>query len=296
MVRPLVRDEDALSTLWSFMGVLIVVIAILGVYYGYVVPKFPAPPLRSQAGDQVTVDYIGTFEENGLVFDTSLLSVAEDNASFPKAFSFGWRSSFAPLGPFAVSGVPLAVIKGFDLGVQGLAVGESRTLVIPPDLGYGPADPSKFIVKPLLESVPVRLTMTPTDFVASYHTAAVSGTQVTDPFWGWTAMVTSAGTLVTVTNSPTPGQVVHPYGAWDATVVGIDDSADGGVGSISVRHLLVPSQVDRVGERNAQGAVLFVVSAVDLDAGTYTLNYNVGPPVGRTLVFLVTMIRISRVF
>src|SRR5207249_4851124 len=107
MARPLVRDEEGLSTFWSFVGVLVLVIAILAVYFVYVIPKFGHPPLRAQSGDQVKVDYVGRFED-GFVFDTSLASVAEDNASYTKAFSFGWRNSWQPLS-FAIGAVPLAV-------------------------------------------------------------------------------------------------------------------------------------------------------------------------------------------
>jgi FKBP-type peptidyl-prolyl cis-trans isomerase 2 len=290
MARPLVRDEEGVSTFWSFVGVLILVIAILGVYFGYVVPKFGAPPIRAQGGDAVKVDYIGRFED-GIVFDTSLRSVALDNASYGKAFSFSWRTEWSPLSFTIGSG---GVIKGFDLGVQGLAVGDAKTIVVPPELGYGPADPAKVVVKPLFEPVPIRLTMDDSTFSATYKTPAVSGSNVTDPFWGWPAYVSVAGSVVTVTNSPTPGQMVHPYNEWDSQVVSIDDGADGGVGRITVHHLLDASSVDRVGGRTASGAPLFVVTAVDPGAGTYTANYNV-PVKGRILVFEVTMVAITRV-
>ncbi len=284
------RDDRGVSTLWSFVGVVILIVAILGVYYGYVVPKFAPPPLRAQSGDSVQVDYVGTFAENGLVFDTSIQAIAQDNASYPKAFMFTWHGSYAPLPVTIGSG---GVVPGFDTGIQGLAIGDSKTIVVPPALGYGAADPTKIFVKPILESVPVRLTMDPSTFVATYQAAAVSGTNVTDPFWGWTATVSVAGTIVTVTNSPSPGQLVRPYGAWDAQVVSIDDAANGGQGVISVHHLLTPAMVDRVGQKNAGGTVVFVVTAVDPVAETYTLNYNT-PTKGRTLVFQVTMLSITR--
>ncbi len=35
MARPLVRDDEGLSTFWSFVGVLVLVIAILAVYVRY---------------------------------------------------------------------------------------------------------------------------------------------------------------------------------------------------------------------------------------------------------------------
>jgi len=60
-----------------------------------------------------------------------------------------------------------------------------------------------------------------------------------------------------------------------------------------VHHHLDASSVDRVGFRNGN-AVSFTVTAVDLAAGTYTLDYN-NPVKGRTLIFEVTMVRISRV-
>src|SRR5437867_3454336 len=197
MARSLRRDDRGVSTLWSFIGVVVLVAAILGVYYGYVVPKFAPPPLRAQSGDQVQVDYGGTFAENGLVFDTSV--------------------------------------------------------------------------------------------------AAIAGAYVTDRFWGWAATVSVAGTIVTVTNSPIPGQLVRPHGAWDAEVVSIDDAANAGEGAILVHHLLTPPMVDRVGQKNAGGTVVFVVTSVDTDAGTYALNYQ-HPTRGRTLVFQVTMLSISRLY
>src|SRR2546428_13557999 len=290
MARSLRRDDRGVSTLWSFIGVVVLVAAILGVYYGYVVPKFGTPPLRAQRGDQRTVDYVGMFAENGLVFDTSVAAIAKDSASYPKAFMFAFHGDYAPLPVTIGSG---GVVPGFDIGIQGLAIGDSKRIVVPPALGYGPADPAKIFVKPLFETVPVRLTMDTSSFVATYQTAAVSGTNVTDPFWGWPATVSVAGTIVTVTNSPSPGQLVRPHGAWDAQVVSIDDAANAGEGAILVHHLLTPAMVDRVGQKNAGGTVVFVVTAVDPVAGTYTLNYNT-PTKGRTLVFQVTMRSITR--
>src|SRR5438093_481891 len=243
MARSLRRDDRGVSTLWSFIGVVVLVAAILGVYYGYVVPKFAPPPLRAQSGDQVQVDYVGTFAENGLVFDTSVAAIAKDNASYPKAFMFAGHGEYAPLPVTVGSG---GVVPGFDIGIQGLAIGDSKRIVVPPALGYGLADPTKIFVKPLLETVPVRLTMDTSSFVATYQTAAISGTNVTDPFWGWTATVSVAGTIVTVTNSPIPGQLVRPHGAWDAEVVSIDDAANAGEGAILVHHLLTPAMLGPV--------------------------------------------------
>lgn len=291
MVRPLARDEEALSTFWSFVGVLVLVFAVLAVYFGVIVPRFPPPAPRALPGDTVTVDYTGTFE-NGLVFDTSLAAVAEDNVSHPKAFPFSWRSSWSSLS-FLIG--ERRVIRGFELGVQGFAQGDSTRISVPPDLGYGAADPAKIQVLPLLEFVPVRVTMDETAFRNTYGAQPVSGSSVTDPLWGWAATVDVAGSFITVTNSPSPGDLVHPRGAWDARVLSIDSGADNGAGRIEVRHLLDAASVDRVGRRSPSGAVEFVVTAVDVSAGTYTLNFN-DPTKGRVLVFQVTIVRIDRVY
>jgi len=69
---------------------------------------------RADIGMSVSVHYTGKLED-GTVFDSSI-----------------------PRGqPFTFTLGAGQVIKGWDLGVEGMTVGEKRNLVIPPHLGYG---------------------------------------------------------------------------------------------------------------------------------------------------------------
>ena len=69
-------------------------------------------------GHKVTVNYTGWLYENG-----------------QKGKKFD--SSFDRNQPFTFSLGAHQVIQGWDQGVDGMKVGGKRTLIIPPDLGYG---------------------------------------------------------------------------------------------------------------------------------------------------------------
>jgi FKBP-type peptidyl-prolyl cis-trans isomerase len=78
---------------------------------------------EAKAGQNVTVHYVGVSFSTGEEFDASW------NRNSPFTFPLGGGR----------------VIKGWDLGVQGMKVGGRRQLTIPAHLAYGNQSPSPLI-------------------------------------------------------------------------------------------------------------------------------------------------------
>ncbi|XWS37714.1 hypothetical protein CRYUN_Cryun19dG0068700 [Craigia yunnanensis] len=69
---------------------------------------------RASRGKQVSVHYIGKLKKNGKIFDSNV-------GRAPFKFRLGVGE----------------VIRGWDVGVEGMRIGDKRKLIIPPSMGYG---------------------------------------------------------------------------------------------------------------------------------------------------------------
>ncbi|KAJ6339293.1 hypothetical protein OIU77_007288 [Salix suchowensis] len=69
---------------------------------------------RASPGSQVSVRYIGKLKKNDKIFDSNV-------GRAPFKFRLGVGQ----------------VIKGWDVGVNGMRVGDKRRFTIPPSMGYG---------------------------------------------------------------------------------------------------------------------------------------------------------------
>ena len=134
------KEDESIWKRWDVMILLfIVVIALVGAgayaTYGAMstIQESTEPGLTVLVGDQITVDYIGMFED-GTVFDTSIMSVAGNNTLYPKSLSFSATAPFNPLGFTVGEG---QMIAGFDQGVVGMGINQTKVITISPEDAYG---------------------------------------------------------------------------------------------------------------------------------------------------------------
>lgn len=296
---------------FPLLPVLLVVLVIagsgvgLGYLYEHNNPRAPSALWTVSVGDNVTVNYIGTFgsgPQTGRVFDTSIYSVAINNVSYPKSLEFSYRgnkSAYTPLGVSVGPNIPSSgytidgtsfggVVPGFWQGLLGLPIGKTKTISFPPSLGYGAQNPSCLVTKPLTFTVPVVESMTKSQFIYAYlGVNATAGTEFKDPTYGWLDLVLSVNaSAVVVENLPPVGWSV-PSGNWPVVVTNISAS------NITLVNQLTPTQAGLVlGHGSGSGvcgSTKYIVSAVNPSLGTYTQDYNMEVE-GQTLTFTVTVV------
>lgn len=287
-------------------SVIAVVLLVIGAglvsyyAYGYFTASRAKAPLSVLAGDEVYVNYTGQFT-NHLVFDTSMLSVAQNNATFPKAPGFTWRGASA-YKPLHITNVGSGqVIKGFDEALIGMTANQTKSVLIPPSLGYGPINTSLLSYLPLYQNISMVHTLTAATFQSDFGQSPYVGLVIRDPFWGWNLQVLSSGNgTATYQYQPVAGMLVYPYTLNSSSVAGltgfpvkvlsISSSANNGTGLISIKNEITSSMVNTVGGKSPTGAH-FIIYGINSN-GTATLNFN-QPVVGRYLLFTLTVTYIS---
>ena len=101
-----------------------------------------------KAGDHITVNYTGRLED-GTVFVTSIEQIAIDSGVYNP------QRNYEPLGFVAGTG---RMIPGFDAAVIGMAVGDEKTVTIPPEDAYGACLPELIFDIPEEEFAAVNIT------------------------------------------------------------------------------------------------------------------------------------------
>lgn len=247
-------------------------------------------------GDTVKVDYIGKLSD-GRVFDTSLASIANDDA-VPKSLSFTLRAntSYTPLS-FAVGGK--TVITGFDNAVIGMKVGETKTVEISPSEGYGNLVMSKVNNFTLTETKNVYVNMSFAEFKAKYLVTAVAGMTVVDPVYKWSVNVLIANLdadIVRIQNAPLQGQKYLIYSnsaqgaaGWNISVTTVDTTISE-AGQIILVHDIESSDSGKISGVDEKGTT-FILENVNSVSGTAWRNAN-SELIGKTLTFTITLVTI----
>jgi FKBP-type peptidyl-prolyl cis-trans isomerase 2 len=299
--------------------VLIVIVVIAagvgaGVLYLTTHPGAPAHAALVQQGDNVSVNYIGIFgsgPQSGRVFDTSVYSVAANNATYPKSLEYHSRgnrpANYTPLDVHVGPNTPssgyslgnltfIGVVPGFWQGLVGIPVNITRAVVVPVQLGYGLPNPACLVLRPLTYSLPLYATLPIAQFNAQYPgITAAPGVEFPDPHYSWPVLVFSSNaSFVTIENLPHAGSVGYPYG-WPVLVTSISPNPIN-VGQISLVNELDPAQAGLVLGRdfgssppcNTVSHGQFIVSGIQSGTGTFTANYNT-EVTGQTLIFDVTV-------
>jgi len=293
--RKLKKDAKAVTNIVIIVLIVVLLLSASSVVVLLTIGQSATTTRKVVTGDTIKVNYIGRLAPpDNRVFDTSIYSVASNDALYPKSLSFGLRSntSYTPLQFVVGSG---SLIKGFESGVLGMSLNQTKTIIIPPSQGYGPMNNSKLFSFSLTDTVPLYVEMNQTVFYDVYNVTPKINLALTDPTWGWPARVIELNPdadFVKVQNMPSVGDHLAVFGnpgaaiptGWYADVVSIDSTANGGLGIITIHHQLTSSDAGKVQGADIHGN--FIIDEV-VD-GTARKNYN-NELVGVTLYFTVTL-------
>jgi peptidylprolyl isomerase len=170
-------------------------------------------------GDKIYVDYIKSLE-NGTVFDTSIESVAKENNIYTAG------RQYKPLQFTVGNGEE---VQGFDEGVIGMKAGESRTLTISPEMGYGLVNPASIKAYPIIDIVPTklpRITVIPFEqFEGIFGEGHKVGDIVTAPGVNINLTIMELSTNVSLSFNFKVGDKLPSQGMpWNETVTAIDET------------------------------------------------------------------------
>ncbi len=169
----------------------------------------------------VGMDYIGFLEDNR-VFDTSIFVVA-NSSGLEKWPDFANSSALrheADYHTFSFTEGKQQVIKGWETGIAGMALGQAKALIIPAEEAY-----ARFVNQTLnlTATIPIYNDTTIAAFTPVYGSAPQEDNQYVEPTFGWTIRVVSVDNATgrcVYENLPMQNTTYTPYGL-NATVTNI---------------------------------------------------------------------------
>lgn len=180
--------------------ILLVAILFIGCVSGSKVAESPSVAV----GDTVSLNYVAKID--GLVLDTSYESIAKD-AKVPKAWMFRLRPSYEPLSLVVGSGLIVPV----EEALIGMKVGEEKTVVIPPEKGYGERNESLVRSMSRFVIIPREIDISLQHFRLSYNKEPVLNDTVEDIYWN-SSIIKVTNETVLIRHEPSPAVKEAPAG------------------------------------------------------------------------------------
>lgn len=295
-----------------FLGIISIMV-VLTLMSGCIQTETPASEAKTvKMGSFVTVDYIGKFTDQR-VFDTSIQSVAE-NASVNKSATYSQRQTYEPLKVYvSASSAPsdrseyITVIEGFRDGLIGMKVGENKTIIVPPEEGYGNSFPDLIKRINRTENISMYENLTLSEFSADYLVEPVLHMTLRHHFWTWNASVVNINrdmNTVTLRNDPQVSDEVYAY-PWKTVVL----SRNTATAYIQVSHQpalnvttktasydtflsVQPSFADVPQLQQAHYRMTGIPGTIDYDQNYIMINFN-REVYGKTLFFEVFLVSVD---
>ncbi len=241
----------------------------------------------AERGDEVKVDYVGKFVD-GRIFDTNIENMGR-NDSYPKSSTFDSNKQYQELSFIVGAG---SMVAGFDEGVMGMEEGQTKSISVPADKGYGEADPLLIYMIPIVDTVPLYESITRAEFDANYSSEIIqAGITTSHHFWGWPVRIVSIDNAsVTIENNPAFGENYRGF-SWNTTITDISTSK----GEINLKHLvgievdnpiITPAMYRKYDNSLPMNANDKGVATVENNQIIIDFNREV---VGKTLIFEVTL-------
>ena len=308
-------NDSSLLTNVKVTTLLIVALLVSIVTIGYVTATSNSVSTELypfvEIGDMVYADYVGYFPTHpgGWIFDTNKRAIGLDDSLTKSLFNVKRDpKDYTPLNFSA--GTAKNFLKPFVDGVVGMMVTQTKGIYISAEDGY-PIDPEGIVHISLILTAPVIQNLTVTQFQTTYESNPVTGMVVRHYFWEWDARVKGIeGDKVIMQSEPYLGQIISSYGnpesdprdGWYQKVIGINASADGGIGQIKVQNFITAQDVYQKKGQNYDEKLAalrwFTLIGVDEAKGEFTIIYNaenyVGELAGRPLYFEVTVTKILK--
>lgn len=292
-----VKPEKRGRSRWVYVGIVIVLFviafvvgtqdAVTGLFVGGGVVE----------GDSVSVLYAGSLED-GTVFDTNIPERAQAAGLE--------RTTFDPLEFTVGAG---SVIEGFDEAVLGMRVGQTKTVTIPPEQGYGLPDPSliqtveRVQVLERVETIPRELDIPAAAFATVYGLHAEGDVFSPEDSEIEYEVIEVGDEFVTVKFLAVEGQEVTLEGAvWSGTILEVtedeatikynpeEEDVDTGYGTASVEVTedeIIITHNPIIGSEVPTLLGTARISGVDEESIMVDLNHFLA---GKTLTFEITLL------